>query len=162
MNKLCDVIFIGMKTFYAFLGLVLLFAACQQSASRESTQSPASQNVENTVPPVGTIILADSMRIPDALNKFYFSVQLVADEYTRQGTYDVMVHYGPADATTQITFPKGGTKKIIPKMKKGKSAFTYIIGFNYGEDDPTFYEYYEVKGSLGQIEMNYLKAYSFK
>lgn len=102
------------------------------------------------------------MKIPDPLNELYFTVKLVANEYTRQGTYDVNILYGYNDASTQITFPHGGTERIIPKMKKGTEPFSYIIGFNYGENDPVFYEYYLVKGGAGKIETKYLKAYSFK
>lgn len=151
-----------MKIVASFLLCVLGLLACEQST--KTTPASESETVLQAFPTVssGAVLLADSMPIPDPLNHFYFAVALVANEYSQQGTYDVQAHYGPAKALTQITFPQGGTKKIIPKLKKGREPFTYQIGFQYGADDTSFYAYYEVKGSKEKIEMNYLKAYSFK
>ncbi len=152
-----------MKKAYILLVLVISFWSCEykiEANQQEEEQAETTEEIK--VLPIGTVLLADSMPIPDALNKLQYSVKLVANEYTRQGTYDVVVRYGHNDATTQLTFPRGGTERIIPKMKEGSEPFSYIIGFNYGENDPKFYEYYLVKASSGKIEMNYLKAYSFK
>ena len=102
------------------------------------------------------------MTVPDPLNKLYFSVKLVANKFTSQGTYDVQIDYAHHTITTQLTFPREGIQDILPRMKKGTKPFSYIIGFNYGREDSTFYEYYLIDASAGKIETRYLKAYSFK
>ena len=148
-----------MKHILAILTIALFLFSCKNEASQKTTEeTPASY----APPPPGTILLADSIRIPDNLNERYFIVKLIANEYTGKGTYDVRIFYGHNDASTQITFPHGGTEPILPKMKKGNEPLSYIIGFYYGEEDTTFYEYYEVKGAEGKIETNYLSAYSFQ
>lgn len=150
-----------MKPILLLFAITLSFFSCNPPAPQETAvDAPVPALAEP--PPPGTVLLADSIKIPDPLNELYFTVKLVTNEYTRQGTYDVSILYGHNNATTQITFPHGGTERIIPKMKKGDEPFSYIIGFNYGEEDPAFYEYYRVKGASGKIETTYLKAYSFK
>lgn len=147
-----------MKYITAVITTTLFLLSCNTDTPQRNTTEAAPAST----PPPGTVFLADSMKIPDALNERYFTVKLVANEYTRQGTYDVNIVYGHNNAFTQITFPRGGTKHIIPQMKKGNEPFSFIIGFNYGEDDPTFYEYYWIKGAEEKIETKYLKAYSFQ
>lgn len=155
-----SIIFAAMKNMLLFLLLISGVIACKTAEKKEAAAA-VTEEQEAPLPP-GSVLLADSIRIPDPLNELYYSVKLVANEHTHQGTYDVKVLYGHNNAETQITFPRGGTKKIVPRMQKGSEPFSFIIGFNYGEDDPTFYEYYLVKGAFGKIEMKYLKAYSFK
>ncbi|HTN45238.1 MAG TPA: hypothetical protein VL098_02755 [Flavipsychrobacter sp.] len=149
-----------MKNTILLISFLAGFCACQTEPSKGTPEVEVEEEVKPLVP--GTVLLADSMRVPDALNERYFSVKLVANEYTRQGTYDVQIRYGENDAVTQITFPRGGTEKIIPVLKKGKEPYSYIIGFRYGNKDPLFYEYYWVQATKDKIETKYVKAYSFK
>lgn len=103
----------------------------------------------------------DSMRVTnDPLNHFYFSVKVVANEASKYGTYTIKASYGPNDATSQFTMPKGG-EHFLPVIQKGTEPYTYIVGFHY-ENNKTFYDYYQVSAQRGQIAMKYLKAYSFK
>lgn len=150
-----------MKKIPLFLSILICLYACQTERAKEIPEDNVHEEEIKPLPP-GTVLLADSMRISDALNERYFCVKLVANEYTRRGTYDVQILYGENDAMTQITFPRGGTERIIPEMKKGEEPYSYIIGFRYGHKDPLFYEYYWVKGAEGKIETKYLKSYSFK
>jgi len=150
-----------MKKLISAIPILLFLVACNASSSSSSDTVQAPVYSAKTLVP-GTVILSDSMLIPDPLNKLYFSVKLVSNEFTTQGTYDVQMDYAHNTAAVQITFPRKGTQEIIPKMKKGTRPFSYIIGFNYGVDDPTFYDYYLIEANAGKIETRYLKAYSFK
>lgn len=102
----------------------------------------------------------DSTSINDPLNHFSFSVKIVATQYSKSGTYDVVAAWGPDVARSSFTMPQGADN-LKPILQKGKEPNTYIIGFHYG-DDSKFYDYYEIDGAAGNIGMKYIKGYSFK
>src|SRR5688572_22069999 len=97
---------------WTIAAIMLLVAGC--TATDEERNEPGFPRV---LP--GEIVTADSMRIPDPLNVFYFSVKLVGNEHSATGSYDVVASYGHNDANTMITFPREGTEMIRPAMKKG-------------------------------------------
>lgn len=125
-------------------------------------QNPLAENktTEYTAPAAGTVIDADSMDVSDALNKLQFKVVVKSTGRSNKGTYDVFAQYGYDTVATQFTMPKGG-EHFKPLLKKDKANTSFTIGFNQG-DDTTFYEYYLINGDKGQMEMKYLKAYSFQ
>lgn len=134
-------------------------AGCSSTANKR--QEAAAVRTKNyTAPPAGATIAADSMKLPDELNEQYFAVQIKSTEYSSNGAYKVLAHYGFNAAEGSFTFPKGG-RDIMPVLQKSEKPFTYVIGFYWG-DDPTFNGYYEVSAQRGQIKMKYIKAYSFQ
>ena len=112
------------------------------------------------IPKPNTVVASDSIRIPDALNELYFSIEVIATDQSANGVYEVLVAYGYNDASTQITMPEAD-QPIIPEVRKGKEPFSYIIGFRYGKDT-SFNDYFLVHAAKNQTVMKYLKAYSFK
>lgn len=140
------------------LPFLLLLFSCGSNESPNSTSSKLEVNETGVGgPAAGTIIAADSMEIPDPLNRQYFAVSIVATEYSFRGTYAINAHYGPNDAASEITLPRS-TQKLTPALRAGDEPFSYIVGFKIDEDD-TFYDYFLVKAQKGQMEMKYLKAY---
>jgi len=95
----------------------------------------------------------------DALNKFMFTVKVIADSSVSKGVYDVDVDFGPNFAEGQFTLPKGG-EHFKPAIRKASERYTYIIGFHI-PGDTTFYDYFEVTSNRGQTKMQYIKAYTF-
>lgn len=148
-----------MKKIITLLIVTSSILGCATAPSNEQ-KATIEQAKKYTPPPAGTIIAADSSKVPDELNDFYFAVSIKSTEYSSYGTYDVVAHYGYNDAQSAFTFPKGG-RAIMPVLKKSAKPFTYIIGFYWG-DDTSFYDYYEVSAERGKIKMKYLKAYSFQ
>jgi len=137
--------------------IALLAVACN---SKPQTTGEEQTN-DYTPPAPGTIIAAKSMPITgDQLNHFNFSVQVATNQYSKNGTYDVTVAWGPETAKGAFTMPQGGGN-LKPVIRKTDTAYTYIIGF-YSGNDKTFYDYYQVSGQKGNIEMKYIKGYSFK
>jgi len=111
-------------------------------------------------PKPGSLIASAEMPVTDdALNKFTFSVKVIADSNVKEGVYDVDVDYGPNFAEGKFTMPKGG-EDFRPVVRKGKTPYTYIIGFKIPEDT-TFYDYFEVSSSKANTKMQYIKAYTF-
>ena len=102
----------------------------------------------------GVVVLSHSEKIPDPLNELYFSIKLVTNEYTHQGTYTLLVNYGHNKAENRISYPRGSAGKITPAMKKLNTPYSYDIGF-YFEGDTSFYSYYLVQAPGGNIEMKY-------
>lgn len=146
------------------LPLVLLLGACSQ---------PKAGNDNNdgswTPPPAGTVVAADSMKVKDPLNDFYFAVKLVSspangEEGNMGFVYDVEAHYGPNAANSRITMPKGGNN-LRPLLRPDKTKeYTYILGFIPGKDyggSNEFQDYYAISASRGTIEIRALKSYSF-
>jgi hypothetical protein len=144
---------------------VILAAWCLLSASCNNGEKgkvkQAENNVEEHIEP-GLVMVADSMPITeDPLNKPYFSVKLIStDHTTHYGAYKVVANWGGNHAESEFAMPRGG-EQLKPVLRKGKDAYTYIIGFLY-EDQPEFYDYYQVSAAKGEIKMKYIKAYSFK
>ncbi|MDR3681354.1 MAG: hypothetical protein P4L41_15415 [Flavipsychrobacter sp.] len=113
-------------------------------------------------PPPGHIVAADSVKVKDDPNNFTYKVTVkTGDNTASYGVYDVVAEWGPNTAESQFTMPRGG-EKLKPLIKKGTEPYTYIIGFHYGDDKKTFYDYYQVTGTKGMVEAKYIKAYSFK
>lgn len=101
--------------------------------------------------------------IPDnpteQLNKFTFSIKVIADSNITSGEYDVDADYGPNFAEGHLAMPKGG-EHLVPVIRKGSEPNTFIIGFKL-PNDTTFYDYYQVTGTHNAMKMQYIKAYTF-
>ncbi|RYZ53626.1 MAG: hypothetical protein EOP49_06965 [Sphingobacteriales bacterium] len=138
--------------------LLLALGACKEKAPVQDTATTAGSAY--SVPKAGTVVAADSMDVSDALNEMYFAVRIVAGAHSFRRTYDVFAHFGPNEGETQITFPKADVT-LRPVLRRGSGNHTYIIGFLHGQDT-TFYEYFMIRGGKKEMEMKYLKAYSFK
>lgn len=139
----------------------LLSASCNSAGKKESGQKQTESNAEEHIEP-GQVMVADSMPIvEDPLNKPYFSVKLISTDHTAHyGAYRVVADWGSNHAESEFAMPRGG-EQLKPVLRKGTEAYTYIIGFLY-EDQPDFYDYYQVSAAKGEIKMKYIKAYSFK
>lgn len=148
-----------MKKIITLLIVTSSILGCATAPSNEQ-KATIEQAKKYTPPPAGTIIAADSSKVPDELNDFYFAVSIKSTEHSNNGTYDIFAHYGYNDAHSSFTLPKSD-KNLIPVLKKSSTPFTYVVGFYWGDDD-IFYDYYEVSAERGQIKMKYLKAYSFQ
>ena len=95
----------------------------------------------------------------DPLNKFTFTIKVIADSNVQTGVYDVDVDYGPNFAEGQFTMPKGG-EDLKPLVRKGDKPNSYIVGFKVA-GDTTFYDYFEISSSKSSTKMQYIKAYTF-
>lgn len=141
---------------------MLLFSACNSQSSVKGNEPVSTETTNQYVPPAPNTIVAQA-RMPikeDTLNHFIFSVQIVTTNYSKNGTYSVHAAYGPNIAKNEFTMPRGGSH-LKPVIKKGTGPYTYIIGFYFGKEK-TFYDYYQVSADKGQIEMQYIKAYTFQ
>jgi hypothetical protein len=144
------------KLLFPLFAIMIFVTACHSGSSQAATESNS-----YTPPAAGTIVAADSMAVTsDPLNHFSFSVKVVATQYSKTGTYDVVAAWGPDVARATFTMPQGAGN-LKPILQKGKDPNTYIIGFHYG-NDKKFYDYYQISDTNGQIEMKYTKGYSFK
>ena len=140
--------------------LYLTIAAVSLTACKNSEDGTASSTRPKQFPKPGTVVAAAEMPITgDPLNKFIFSVKVIADSNTNSGEYDVDADYGPNFAEWHFTMPKGGAF-LVPIIRKGDAPYTYIVGFRL-PDDTTFYDYFEVSSGHGATKMQYLKAYTF-
>ncbi len=137
--------------------LLLLFS-CSQNEKTVGQEEKILSKISGNKLEAGTLISADSMRIPDPLNEQYFTVRLLTTDASDEGTYELQVVYGMNDASTELTFPQG-TEPVTPTIKKGKEPFSYVIGFLYGADT-TFNDYFLVQSIRNQTKMRYLKAYT--
>ena len=144
------------KYFFLSTLCMLLIVAC---SSKQSGHSGHKDNNNYAPPPAGKVIASESQPITnDPLNHFNFIVKVITTEYSNYGTYTVEADWGPDNATNQFTMPRGG-EHLKPVLKKGSEPYTYIVGFYYNNK---FYDYYQVKGAKNNIEMKYIKAYSFE
>ncbi len=139
------------------LPLCLFFFSCCQD-----TKEQTSEHSTGTVVQPGIVVAADSVRIQDPLNETYFSVKVLTNERSREGSYDIKARYGHNDAFTTITFPKGGSKDILPALKRGDSPNEMIVGFYFGGERQQFYEYFLVRADRGSTEMKYIRGYTFE
>ena len=139
--------------------LFILYSCGPRERAAEETKPPTAAK-QDPVPPKGTVIAADSIKVADPLNESYFAVRLVAGEYSFRGTYDIKAHYGSGEGNSQITFPRADVP-VRPAMRRGDAPESFIIGFYLG-DDKKFYDYFLVDGQKNEIKMKYLKAYSFR
>jgi len=129
------------------------------SACNNAADTPANASAK-ALPKPGTVVAAAEQPVTDdQLNKFTFSVKVIADSNVATGIYDVDVDYGPNFAESKMTLPKGG-EQFTPDIRKGDRPYTYIIGFRI-PDDTTFYDYFEVSSDKGATKMQYIKAYTF-
>ena len=96
----------------------------------------------------------------DQLNDFIFSVTVRADSQVKDGVYAIRAAYGFDVANGTFTMPKG-LEDYKLSLRKGTSAYTYIIGFLV-PDDTTFHDYFEVAGTKTSISMKYLKSYTYQ
>ncbi len=115
------------------------------------------QEIVRTQSP-GTTIVTDSI-LYDRLNNFYFTVAVKTTDRSHKGTYEVTASIGPSIATSNFTMPRGA-EDVVPVMRRIKDSTSFIIGFYYGKDT-TFYDYYQAKAVMSNIEMKYTKAYRF-
>jgi hypothetical protein len=135
------------------LPLLLLAGACTNSAPADTETA-----IKHKVPATGTIVAADSMDIAeDKLNGHIFSVSVIATDSSINGTYDVEAVWGNNLANSTIRLPHGG-EHFKPLLRKGDSAYTYILGFHF-DTDTIFHDYYQISADRGQIMMKYIKAY---
>ena len=112
------------------------------------------------IPKPGTIVATAGMPVTDdPLNKFTFSIRVIADSNIASGVYDIDADYGPNFAEGQFAMPKGG-EYLVPLIRRGSAPYTYIIGFKL-PGDPIFYDYFEVSSNRSTTKMQYLKAYTF-
>jgi hypothetical protein len=138
------------KNILFFLGFAAL-AACNEN-------KPKSLPVP--FPKPGTLITSAEQPITDdPLNKFTYSVKIIADSAVTSGIYDIDVDFGPNFAEGKLTLPKGG-EHFTPAIRKGNTGYSYIIGFHV-PGDTTFYDYMEVTSSRSNTKMQYIKAYTF-
>jgi hypothetical protein len=144
------------KLTYTPILAAILLAAC----TSETRQDAETQKIEQIVKtqPAGTTIATDSM-LYDKLNKFYFTVTIKTTEASNKGTYAIETAIGPSIASAQFTMPHGA-EDAVPVMRQVQDSTSFIIGFYYGKDT-TFYDYYQAKAIMGNIEMKYTKAYRF-
>ena len=147
-----------MKKFVFLAFPFLLLQACSDRHGGISSDSTE----QYTPPAPDRIVVQDSMPITkDTLNHFSFSVQVISSPNSAsKGAYTVSTAYGFNTAKGEFTMPAGG-EHLQPLIKKGTEPYTYIIGFKYGKDN-AFYDYFLVSGGDRQIEMKYIKVYSFK
>ncbi|HTM66848.1 MAG TPA: hypothetical protein VL093_11035 [Flavipsychrobacter sp.] len=143
-----------MRTIYLLLPILLL--GCSQPDSKKKEIAVE----RGHAPAANTVVASDSMRIPDDLNKLYFSIEVIASPESDKGVYEVLVSYGHNDASGQVVMPEAD-ELIVPELRRDTAQFSYIIGFHYGSDT-SFKDYFLVKADRGRTEMRYLKAYSFK
>lgn len=141
-------------TLFGVVILVVSLSSCGNNNTSPGEDKP------KQFPTPGTIIAQAEMPVTmDTLNHFTFSVKVIADSDVKSGVYDIDADFGPNFAEGQMVMPKGG-EHLAPAIRKDTAPYTFIIGFKM-EDDTTFYDYYEVKSSLKQTKMRYIKAYSF-
>jgi hypothetical protein len=139
------------KRYILLLPFLILAAACSNSGSPYQY---------TTQPAIGTVVGTAVMPVKeDALNKFTFGVNVVADSEIADGVYDVNVNYEYHTAQAKFTMPKE-IKNMRPLIRAGKEPYTYIIGFKVPKDT-TFYDYFEVRVASNNIYMDYLKGYTF-
>lgn len=149
------------------LSLLLFVTSCNSNKSSKAGDQQGAWNP----PPAGAVVAADSMKIDDPLNEFYFAVSVTVSHENEIATgdygfvYDVTTHYGPGTMTGQITMPAGG-KTLKPLLHKSPQGYRYLIGFIAGEDlggdGKTFQELYSVEGSKETIVIKPLKSYRFR
>lgn len=134
--------------------LCALLAACGDAQTGKASLPEREDTA--VVPASGTVIAADSMRITDdLLNLSYFSVRVVANDYSAQGTYTIQAAYGYNTAESMMTMPRGGAH-LRPMLRKGKEPYTYILYFLW-QGKP--YDYFLVQARRGEIRMQHTNAY---
>lgn len=132
-------------------------AACDESQPVSKNEEPQTDTAEFVPAAPGTVMAADSVVVPESPNKFHFKVKVLANEYTKKGTYTISVVYGPDSNSSMFTMPKGAAH-LLPVMKRAE-GYSYIIGFVYREQ---FYEYYNVTFRFGRphtTKVSLVKAY---
>jgi hypothetical protein len=122
--------------------------ACSSSVPKEKSFIP-------TAP--GTVVAADSILV-DSLNHFHFTLTITTTKYSDTGAYNVIAEWGHDMATDALILPHGIANSKIVIHKSEDEPNTYIVGFMH---EGKFYDYYQVGGSRGKIEMKYIKSYSF-
>ena len=137
----------------------ILLAIAVSTFSLVSCNNSGTEKAKDFPKPGTTIATASMPVTDDTLNKFTFSIKVIADSNVKSGVYDVDVDYGPNFAEGQFTMPKGG-EDLKPVIRKGSTPNTYVIGFKM-DKDTTFYDYFEVSSSKSNTKMQYIKAYSF-
>jgi|GEM_PF-1807623 len=150
-----------MKLMQFVLILPLLITSCNNNTKNNGDRTSDRNEYNGVHFPPGSVVAADSVRIPDPLNELFFTVKLLSNEHSQNGTYDVIAAYGHNDAETQITFPPGSSNPIKPAIKKGDDATSFVIGF-YETGDTTFHEYFLVQSTKGHTSMKYIRSYSFQ
>jgi hypothetical protein len=129
-------------------------AACNSGNNRKTDNKP------KQFPKPGTVVAKAEMPVTDdRLNKFTFSVKVIADSNITSGEYDVDADYGPNFAEGHFTMPKGG-ETLVPVLRQGNTPYTYIVGFHL-PGDTTFYDYFEISSGRNTTKMQYVKAYTF-
>lgn len=142
--------------------LLATWAALALTACNDKPQSkeeePKDEKAEFVPAAPGTVMAEGSMAVKEsAPNNFKFKVKVMANEYTKKGTYTIAVLYGPDSNASMFTMPRGAAH-ILPEMKKAE-GYKYIIGFTYMDK---FYDYYEVSFDAGpphRAKVSLIKAY---
>ena len=136
--------------------VLFCFCSCLDPQPASRTSPPADTPA---APAPNTVVASDTVHIQDGTFDLYYSIEVIATGRSEQGVYEVLVHYGHNDASTEITMPPAPIP-LIPEVRRGDPG-TYIIGFRQGKDSG-FHDYFLVRAGHGRTEMKYLKAYSFQ
>jgi hypothetical protein len=146
-----------MNRFLALLFITTIaFSACSEGR-KSSEQTPKDAKAEFVPADPGTVMASEAVEVTESPNKFKLKVKVMANEYTKKGTYTIAVIYGPDSNASMFTMPKGAAH-ILPEMKRGE-GYSFIIGFTYMGK---FYDYYEVKFKYGNphtTKLSLIKAY---
>ena len=140
--------------------LLISVVSCRSASSSSKTHTTIDTTVQI---PEGMIVDSASMPVStgDGLNHFDFTVAIATTGQAKYGIYDIRAAWGPHDAASQFTMPRGG-EQLKPIIRKNEKESIFTIGFFFG-NDTTFHDYYQVNSDKsGNIEMKYLKGYSFK
>jgi hypothetical protein len=140
---------------------LFVLSACTSRNSQPVSEYLGGEAAKGNAVKAGVLMAADSMRVPDPLNEYYFSVKVTSTEESDSGKYEVRVVYGNNNAKTDIILPRGSAETLTPALRAGEEPFSYIIGFRAGEDT-AFHDYVLIRANKGKTEMKYMKAYSFQ
>jgi hypothetical protein len=139
------------------LTIVLALLSCNEPQPK-NTEVAKDAPIEFVPAEPGTVMAEESVAVLESRpNNFSFRVKVLANEYTKKGTYTIAVIYGPDSNASMFTMPKGAAH-LLPEMKKG-DGYNYIIGFTYMGK---FYDYYEVifdPGPPHRAKVSLVKAY---
>ena len=146
-----------------FILFIMLLAGCRPAPSANNKPDIAS-GASWTPPPAGTIVATDSMKVENAPDNTYFSVQMsVAEGNSGKRTegfkYNLHATYGNAVADSRIIMPFGG-ERMKPLLRRG-DGYNYIMGFIPGDinGDNAFHEYYRIAGDKDYIRISPLQGY---
>lgn len=136
--------------------MLILVAACDNQPTTPNEEGDA--KAAYIPAPPNTVMVEDSVKVPESPNNFAFKVKVIANEYTaKQGTYTIAMVYGPDSNASMFTMPKGAAH-LLPELKK-KDGYHFVIGFTYMGK---FYDYYDVQFTYGyphRTKVHMIQAY---